>query len=200
MCSCAAKPMMGRISSSAGTTSATVFGTALRSASRWNSVLVASWRSGRRWRRRSTPSAGPASTGHFGTLRTKALALPIYDPALPEKSRSCAACCSAVPRSLNASDWPNRFSSGLWELKPGIEQTLRDLSIRGDIIKTMHRAMTGAGREPDVSGFALHGDDIADPVLGRLVARGLPPSSLGWRSADGACVRRRPRRWRRPSP
>ena len=33
--------------------------------------------------------------------------------------------------------------------------------------------MTGAGREPDVSGFALHGDDIADPVLGRLVARGL---------------------------
>jgi len=66
-----------------------------------------------------------------------------------------------------------QISSGLWELKPGIEQTLRDLSIRGDIIKTMHRVMTGAGREPDVSGFALHGDDIADPVVGRLVARGL---------------------------
>ncbi len=60
-----------------------------------------------------------------------------------------------------------------WTLKPGLEQTLRDLSIRGDIIKTMHRAMTGAGREPDVSGFALHGDDGGDPVLGRLVARGL---------------------------
>jgi len=50
---------------------------------------------------------------------------------------------------------------------------LRDLSIRGDIIKTMHRAMTGVGHEPDVSGFALHGDDGGDPVLGRLVARGL---------------------------
>ena len=60
-----------------------------------------------------------------------------------------------------------------WTLKPGLEQTLRDLSIRGDIIKTMHRAMTGAGHEPDVSGFALHGDDGGDPVLGRLVARGL---------------------------
>jgi type IV secretory pathway VirD2 relaxase len=60
-----------------------------------------------------------------------------------------------------------------WTLKPGLEQTLRDLSIRGDIIKTMHRAMTGAGHAPDVSGFALHGDDGGDPVLGRLVARGL---------------------------
>jgi type IV secretory pathway VirD2 relaxase len=58
-------------------------------------------------------------------------------------------------------------------LKPGLETTLRDLGIRGDIIKTMHRAMTGAGREPDISGFALHGDAPADPVLGRLVERGL---------------------------
>src|SRR5665213_483276 len=60
-----------------------------------------------------------------------------------------------------------------WTLKPGAEQTLRDLGIRGDIIKTMHRVMTGAGREPDVAGFALHGDDPSDPVLGRLVERGL---------------------------
>ena len=28
--------------------------------------------------------------------------------------------------------------------------------------------LAGAGREPDVSSFALHGDDAADPVLGRL--------------------------------
>ena len=62
---------------------------------------------------------------------------------------------------------------GRWTLKPGIKQTLRELGIRGDIIKTMHRAMTGAGREPDVTGFALHGDDPVDPVLGRLVERGL---------------------------
>jgi hypothetical protein len=60
-----------------------------------------------------------------------------------------------------------------WSLKPGLEQSLRDLSIRGDIIKTMHRTLAGAGREPDVTGFALHGDGSADQVLGRLVARGL---------------------------
>ena len=62
---------------------------------------------------------------------------------------------------------------GCWTLKPGIEDTLRELAIRGDIIKTMHRAMVDVGREPDVAGFALHGDGAADPVLGRLVARGL---------------------------
>jgi type IV secretory pathway VirD2 relaxase len=60
-----------------------------------------------------------------------------------------------------------------WTLKPGIEQSLRDLSIRGDIIKTMHRALAGASREPDVTGFALHGNGSSDQVLGRLVARGL---------------------------
>ena len=66
-----------------------------------------------------------------------------------------------------------QIGSARWELKPGLEPALRDLGIRGDIIKTMHRAMTGAGHEPDVTGFALHGDQPAEPVLGRLVARGL---------------------------
>jgi len=60
-----------------------------------------------------------------------------------------------------------------WTLKPGIEAALRDLGIRGDIIKTMHRTMTGLGHEPDVAGFALHGDEASEPVLGRLVERGL---------------------------
>jgi hypothetical protein len=48
-----------------------------------------------------------------------------------------------------------------------------ELSIRGDIIKTMHRTMTGDGREPDVSGFAAHHDEPSERVLGRLIAHGL---------------------------
>ncbi len=56
-----------------------------------------------------------------------------------------------------------------WTLKPGIEPALRDLGIRGDVIKTRHRAMTDLGHEPDVAGFALHGDQADQPVLGRLV-------------------------------
>jgi type IV secretory pathway VirD2 relaxase len=66
-----------------------------------------------------------------------------------------------------------------WTLKPGMEPALRDLSIRGDIIKTMHRAMSGADREPDIAGFAIHGDAPADPVLGRLVQRGLDDELKG---------------------
>ena len=66
-----------------------------------------------------------------------------------------------------------------WTLKPGIEPTLRDLGIRGDIIKTMHRAMSGADREPDIAGFAIHGDAPADPVLGRLLQRGLDDELKG---------------------
>ncbi len=60
-----------------------------------------------------------------------------------------------------------------WTLKPGLEPALRDLGIRGDIIKTMHRAIGRVDREPDVAGFALHGDQPAGPVIGRLVERGL---------------------------
>ncbi|MGY2904648.1 relaxase/mobilization nuclease domain-containing protein [Bradyrhizobium sp. URHC0002] len=67
----------------------------------------------------------------------------------------------------------DQVAPGCWTLKPDIEDKLRDLSIRGDVIKTMHRAMSVLGREPDVSGFALHGEVPIDPVLGRLVERGL---------------------------
>ena len=62
---------------------------------------------------------------------------------------------------------------GCWTFKLRIEETLRDLSIRGDIIKTMHRAMTAGARAPDVTGFAIHGEEVSDPLLGKLVERGL---------------------------
>jgi type IV secretory pathway VirD2 relaxase len=66
-----------------------------------------------------------------------------------------------------------QIAPGQWTLKAGLEQTLRDLATRGDIIKTMHRAMSGAGREPDVTGFALHPEAPDAPIIGRLSARGL---------------------------
>ena len=68
---------------------------------------------------------------------------------------------------------------GVWTLRPGLDQTLRQLAIRGDIIKTMHQAVSAGGREPDVSTFALHGEEPADPVLGRLIKRGLDDELKG---------------------
>jgi type IV secretory pathway VirD2 relaxase len=72
-----------------------------------------------------------------------------------------------------------RVGPACWTLKPGLEQTLREMAMRGDIISTMHRAMTGAGREPDIATFALHGEQPAGPVLGRLVERGLHDELTG---------------------
>ncbi len=66
-----------------------------------------------------------------------------------------------------------------WTLKPGLDQTLRQLGVRGDIIKTMHQAMSAGGREPDVGAFALHGEEPSEPVLGRLVKRGLDDELKG---------------------
>src|SRR3546814_17224408 len=66
-----------------------------------------------------------------------------------------------------------------WTLKPGSEETLRALSIRGDIIKIMHAAMSRGVNTPDIASFAIHDDQIADPVLGRLVERGLHDELAG---------------------
>jgi type IV secretory pathway VirD2 relaxase len=77
---------------------------------------------------------------------------------------------------------------GCWTLKPGIEETLRNLAIRGDIIKTMHRAMTDGARAPDIAGFAIHGEEVPDRIIGRLVERGLHDELAGTAYAiiDGA--------------
>jgi type IV secretory pathway VirD2 relaxase len=94
---------------------------------------------------------------------------PGSDGADPELRRSMVGRAAKLER-LRLAD---QISPGCWTLRPNLEGTLRDLSIRGDIIKTMHRAMTRADREADVSRFALHGDPLTDRVLGRLVERGL---------------------------
>lgn len=60
-----------------------------------------------------------------------------------------------------------------WTLKPDLEPTLRQLAVRGDIIKTMHRAMTGLGVDADPGRFAMHPGVGVDPIIGRLVERGL---------------------------
>jgi len=82
-----------------------------------------------------------------------------------------------------------KIGPGCWALRPGIEQTLRELSLRGDIIKTMHRAMTVRGGEVDPGRFAMHHTDTpTDPVIGRLVERGLQDELTGTAYAivDGA--------------
>jgi type IV secretory pathway VirD2 relaxase len=67
----------------------------------------------------------------------------------------------------------DKISPGCWRLKPMLEQSLRDLGTRGDIIKTVHRAMTGQGLAAEPSRFAMYDGTAPEPVIGRLVERGL---------------------------
>jgi type IV secretory pathway VirD2 relaxase len=82
----------------------------------------------------------------------------------------------------------DRISPGCWRLKPGLEASLRDLGTRGDIIKTMHLAMTGQGIAAEPNRFAMHDGAAPDPVVGRLVERGLHNELTGQAYAvvDGA--------------
>ncbi|QDX27012.1 DUF3363 domain-containing protein [Sphingomonas suaedae] len=66
-----------------------------------------------------------------------------------------------------------------WILKPDIESRLRELGDRGDIIKTMHRAMREAGHAIGEGRLAIHPSGDNAPVIGRLVARGLQDELTG---------------------
>jgi type IV secretory pathway VirD2 relaxase len=67
----------------------------------------------------------------------------------------------------------DRIAPGCWRLKPGFKQTLRDLGARGDVIKTMHRAMMAQGLGVEPSRFTMHEEGVPEPVIGRIVERGL---------------------------
>jgi type IV secretory pathway VirD2 relaxase len=66
-----------------------------------------------------------------------------------------------------------------WVLAAGTEQRLRALGERGDIIKRLHKtiAKDGASRAP--SSWALEGESHGEPVIGRLIARGLDDELRG---------------------
>ena len=66
-----------------------------------------------------------------------------------------------------------------WALSGRLEKTLRKLGERGDIIKTMHRAMTGRGIERGPEDYVIHrGADRQPPALGRVIDKGLAGDEL----------------------
>lgn len=75
--------------------------------------------------------------------------------------------------SLEQMGLAERVGPGSWTLTTDMEPTLRALGDRGDIIRTMHKAMSGQGLVVDPARFALHGRAAGERVIGRLVERGL---------------------------
>lgn len=67
-----------------------------------------------------------------------------------------------------------------WSASPEMERTLRELGERGDIIKTMHRALSGRGIARGTGDYVIHRDWIEEaPVIGRVVDKGLAGDQLG---------------------
>lgn len=69
-----------------------------------------------------------------------------------------------------------RQAPAVWSLKPRLEQTLREMADRGDIIRTMHRALGGKDRAQIDSAIEA---TPTEPILGRLVERGLHDELTG---------------------
>ena len=68
---------------------------------------------------------------------------------------------------------------GEWMVGLDAERHLRDLGLRGDIIKTMHRAFAERGEDRGVADYVIEGGSGQAPIIGRLVDRGLHDELTG---------------------
>ncbi|BCH21616.1 relaxase/mobilization nuclease domain-containing protein [Mesorhizobium sp. L-8-3] len=68
---------------------------------------------------------------------------------------------------------------GQWIIFDEAEATLRELGQRGDITKRMHRALSDQGIDRGAVDYVLDGEAHSQPVIGRLVDRGLDDELRG---------------------
>ncbi|TIO74961.1 relaxase/mobilization nuclease RlxS [Mesorhizobium sp.] len=78
-------------------------------------------------------------------------------------------------RKLERMGLAEEVGAGSWRLDDELETTLRRIGERGDIIKTMHRELSGKGLARSAADWVIHdrSEAAAQPVVGRFVARGL---------------------------
>ena len=82
-------------------------------------------------------------------------------------------------RRLEVLGIAGQVGPGQWVIKSEAETVLRELGLRGDIIKRMHRALAEHGIERGSTNYVLAGESLDVPVIGRLVARGLDDELKG---------------------
>ena len=64
-------------------------------------------------------------------------------------------------------------SPGVWTLSERLEPTMRALGERGDIVKAINRALSSRGLERGMDRYVLHGEDMSQPVIGRVIGKRL---------------------------
>ncbi|WP_284947263.1 DUF3363 domain-containing protein [Acidisoma cladoniae] len=84
-------------------------------------------------------------------------------------------------KKLERYDLATETEPGRWAISEKAEPTLKALGERNDIIKTMHRALAdhGIADERGPSQYVTHGKQIAHPVVGRVLAKGLAGDEMG---------------------
>lgn len=82
-------------------------------------------------------------------------------------------------RKLEALGLADQVGPGQWIMSDAAEARLRELGQRGDIIKRIHRGLAERGIERGPASYVLAGESLDDPIIGRLVARGLDDELKG---------------------
>jgi type IV secretory pathway VirD2 relaxase len=67
----------------------------------------------------------------------------------------------------------SEIEPGIWTISEKLEPTLRALGERGDIIKAMNRALAERGLERGMGNYALHGEEVQQAVIGRVIGKRL---------------------------
>ncbi len=83
-------------------------------------------------------------------------------------------------RKLERMGLATEVEPGRWTVSPRAEPALRELGERGDIIKTMHRALDreGLAGARSIAGFVLHREKMTEPIVGRVLDKGLGGDEL----------------------
>src|SRR5215471_12066290 len=68
---------------------------------------------------------------------------------------------------------------GQWTVRLDAERSLRDLGMRHDIVKTMHRAFTERRQDRGIADYVIDTGRPASPIIGRLVDKGLHDELTG---------------------
>jgi hypothetical protein len=86
-------------------------------------------------------------------------------------------------RKLGRMGLASEIETGKWIVSPKAEPTLRELGERGDIIKTMHRALEREGLAEDrhPARDVLHRENVTERITGRVLDKGLGGDEMGER-------------------
>jgi type IV secretory pathway VirD2 relaxase len=86
-------------------------------------------------------------------------------------------------RKLERMGLATEIEAGKWMVSSKAEPTLRELGERGDIIKTMHRALEREGLAEDrhPGGYVLHRENAIGRITGRVLDKGLAGDQMGER-------------------